>query len=103
MAQTADVLAGRELPVSDKNRAVFGKHIPGEFSNLPHKKGILSMARFTDPNSGTTSFSILLGNAPHLDGQYAVFGRVVEGMDILDRLQTLETKKEVRRRKGGRA
>lgn len=72
--------------------------MPGEFSNLRHQRGILSMARFNDPDSGTSSFSILLGDAPHLDKQYAVFGRVASGLEVLSKLEALETRKEVRLR-----
>lgn len=58
--------------------------IKGEFrQDVKHVRGIVSMARTSDPDSATTSFFLMLGDAPHLDGQYAAFGRVVEGMDVL--------------------
>ena len=55
---------------------------------------MLSMGKFEEPNSGTSSFSMLLGDAPFLDGRYTVFGRVVSGDEVLSRLETVETKKE---------
>ena len=57
-----------------------------EFNDLKHVKGIVSMARGDDPASATTSFFIVTGPAPSLDGKYTVFGRVVEGMDAVDRI-----------------
>jgi cyclophilin family peptidyl-prolyl cis-trans isomerase len=53
------------------------QRIPGEFSALSHERGVLSMARNDDPNSAETSFSFLLGRAPHLDRQYTIFGRAI--------------------------
>jgi cyclophilin family peptidyl-prolyl cis-trans isomerase len=62
--------------------------IKGEFSDtLKHRRGVLSMARADGkPDSATTSFSIMLGDAPHLDGQFTIFGKVVRGMDVVDKL-----------------
>jgi peptidyl-prolyl cis-trans isomerase B (cyclophilin B) len=58
--------------------------IKGEFrQDVKHVRGIVSMARTSDSDSATTSFFLMLGDAPHLDGQYAAFGRVVEGLDVL--------------------
>lgn len=65
-----------------------------EFNKTPHVKGILSMARYDDPDSAETSFFICLGNAPTLDEQYTVFGKVVEGMDVLDKFQKVEVDNE---------
>jgi cyclophilin family peptidyl-prolyl cis-trans isomerase len=59
--------------------------VKGEFRpEVKHVRGIVSMARGDDPNSAETSFFLVLGDAPHLDGQYSAFGRIVEGMDVLD-------------------
>jgi len=58
-----------------------------EFSDTPHVKGILSMARGDDPASATTSFFIVTGNASSLDGKYTVFGRVVDGMPVVDSIE----------------
>jgi cyclophilin family peptidyl-prolyl cis-trans isomerase len=61
------------------------KPLKGEFrSDVKHARGIVSMARTDDPDSATTSFFLMLGAAPHLDGQYSAFGRVIEGMEVLD-------------------
>ncbi|MFT3881851.1 MAG: DUF1553 domain-containing protein [Gemmatales bacterium] len=62
--------------------------LPGEFSKaLKHRRGVISMGRDDGkPDSATTSYSILLGDAPHLDGSYTIFGHVEAGMDVLERL-----------------
>jgi peptidylprolyl isomerase len=64
-----------------------GKNIPAEFSNTPHKRGILSMARAQDPNSADSQFFIVLKDSPFLDGQYTVFGRVISGMEFVDKIK----------------
>lgn len=67
-----------------------GYHIKGEFTSngvkndLKHDKGVLSMARAMDPNSAGSQFFIMHENSPHLDGQYAAFGKVIEGIDTVD-------------------
>lgn len=58
--------------------------IPDEPSKILHERGILSMARPTDPNSATTNFFILVDTAPSLDGSFAAFGRVTKGMEVVD-------------------
>lgn len=69
-----------------------GYHIPGEFSsngftnNLKHSRGVLSMARAGHPDSAGSQFFIMHANAPHLDGQYAAFGKLIEGEDVLDKI-----------------
>jgi cyclophilin family peptidyl-prolyl cis-trans isomerase len=76
----------REEPLTAEQKAAIHR-LPAEFSTVPHRRGSLSMARDNDdPNSGETSFSVLLGDAPHLDGKYTVFGEVVSGMDVLDEI-----------------
>lgn len=75
-----------------------GYKIEGEFTsngfanNLKHTKGVLSMARAQDPNSAGSQFFIMTGDAPHLDGQYAAFGKVISGMDIIEKVGNVETK-----------
>ncbi len=64
-----------------------GKNIPAEFSNTPHKRGILSMARAQNPNSADSQFFIVLQDSPFLDGQYTVFGRVISGMEFVDKIK----------------
>lgn len=65
-------------------------YLMGEFeangftNNIKHERGVISMARGDDYNSGTCQFFIVHEDSPHLDGQYAAFGRVIEGMDVID-------------------
>ena len=67
-----------------------GHTIPGEFTangfknDLKHTRGVLSMARTMDPNSAGSQFFIMHMDAPHLDGQYAAFGKVIEGIEVVD-------------------
>ena len=69
-----------------------GYSIKGEFSqnrfqnDLAHDRGVLSMARSMRPNSAGSQFFIMVDKAPHLDGSYAAFGKVIEGMDVVDRI-----------------
>ena len=74
-----------------------GYHIPGEFSSngfqndLKHTPGVLSMARSMMPDSAGSQFFIMHKTSPHLDGEYAAFGKVTEGMDVVDRIATCAT------------
>ena len=74
-----------------------GYSIKGEFrgngftNNLKHEPGVLSMARTMAPNSAGSQFFIMHKNSPHLDGQYAAFGRVIEGMDVVNEIATTAT------------
>ena len=74
-----------------------GHTIKGEFrangvvNNLRHERGVLSMARSMMPNSAGSQFFIMHKTSPHLDGQYAAFGRVIEGMDVVDRIASVKT------------
>lgn len=69
-----------------------GYTIRGEFSkngfknDLKHKRGVISMARSMLPNSAGSQFFIMHADAPHLDGQYAAFGQVIDGMDVIDKI-----------------
>lgn len=85
-AVQAGDLSSREGALTQKQRRYVGT-VPGEFSTTPHVKGTLSMARGDDPDSATTSFFICTAPAPSLDGTYTVFGRVVGGLDVLDRIE----------------
>ena len=73
------------------------KKIKGEFrangwnNPIKHARGVISMARAYDPNSASSQFFIMHENAPHLDGQYAAFGKVVEGMDVVDEIAASPT------------
>ena len=68
-----------------------GYRIDSEFSNMPHERGIVSMARSSDPNSAGSQFFIVLNDSKFLDNQYTVFGRVVNGMDAVDKIAALAT------------
>ena len=63
-----------------------GYTLPAEFSKIRHEPGIVSAARTADPNSAGSQFFIMVGTAPHLDGQYTVFGEVVSGMDVANEI-----------------
>ncbi len=74
-----------------------GYQIKGEFrangveNNLAHSRGVLSMARAMNPDSAGSQFFIMHQDSPHLDGQYAAFGSVTEGMDVVDRIAATKT------------
>jgi peptidyl-prolyl cis-trans isomerase B (cyclophilin B) len=60
--------------------------LKAEFNDVSHKRGVVSMARATDPNSASSQFFIVVKDAPNLDGQYSAFGEVVAGMDVADKI-----------------
>ncbi|MBR4029793.1 MAG: peptidylprolyl isomerase [Clostridia bacterium] len=74
-----------------------GYQIKGEFlangfkNDLKHTRGVLSMARAMDPNSAGSQFFIMHEDAPHLDGQYAAFGKVVKGIEVVDEIASVAT------------
>jgi len=74
-----------------------GYSIPGEFAMngfknpLRHTKGVLSMARAQHPDSAGSQFFIMHEDSPHLDGSYAAFGKVIEGLDVIDKIATVDT------------
>ena len=73
-------------------KKIVGEFIQNGFKNdLAHTKGVLSMARTSDPNSATSQFFICLGDVPYLDGQYAAFGKLVEGEETLDKIASVQT------------
>ena len=92
MAQTGDVKFGNSSS-SDFNLKMAGmggsdlQDLKQEFSNLPHDRGTLSMARSSDPNSANSQFFICFKPAPFLDKQYTVFGKVIEGMEFVDKIK----------------
>ena len=92
MAQTGDVKFGNSSNKDfDLRRAgMGGSDLPDlkeEFNDLPHERGTLSMARSQDPNSANSQFFICFKAAPFLDRQYTVFGKVIEGMDFVDKIK----------------
>jgi peptidyl-prolyl cis-trans isomerase B (cyclophilin B) len=92
MAQTGDVKFGNsESKDFDLRRAGMGgsdmPDLKQEFSSLPHDRGTLSMARSSDPDSANSQFFICFKPAPFLDRQYTVFGKVLEGMEFVDKIK----------------
>jgi len=89
MAQTGDVKFGNSTlnSFSLSKAGTGGSEYPdlkSEFSDIPHERGTLSMARSNDPNSANSQFFICFQSASHLDRQYTVFGKVIEGMEFVD-------------------
>ena len=92
MAQTGDVKFGNSSSKDfDLRRAgIGGSDLPDlnqEFNDLPHDRGTVSMARSSDPNSANSQFFICFEPAPYLDRNYTVFGKVVEGMEFVDKIK----------------
>ncbi len=92
MAQTGDVKFGNSATNDfDLKRAgMGGSDLPDlkeEFSDLPHQRGTLSMARSQDPNSANSQFFICFKESSFLDRQYTVFGKVIEGMELVDKIK----------------
>ena len=94
------VIAGFMIQGGDPLGSGFGgsdKTIKGEFklngveNNLSHERGVISMARSQMPNSASSQFFICHADATYLDGQYAAFGQVMEGLDVVDKIATVET------------
>ena len=92
MAQSGDVQFGNSNS-KDFNLSLAGTgssdlpDLKSEFSDIPHDRGILSAARSSDPNSANSQFFICFKPAPFLDRQYTVFGKVIEGMDLVDKIK----------------
>ena len=85
------VIQGGDPNTKSNDRSRHGTGGPGytlkaEFSKLPHKRGTLSMARAANPDSAGSQFFICVADAPFLDGEYTVFGEVVKGMDVVDKI-----------------
>ena len=91
MAQTGDVQHGNTTNNFNPGMAgTGGSNLPdleAEFSNVPHERGILSMARSQNPNSANSQFFICFDTHPHLDRQYTVFGKVISGMEFVDQIK----------------
>ena len=97
MIQGGDILS-RDGSKKNDGQGGPGWTVDAEFNKIQHKKGILSMARSSDPNSAGSQFFICHADAPHLDGKYTAFGEVIENLDIIDKIvnaptQYSETKK----------
>jgi peptidyl-prolyl cis-trans isomerase B (cyclophilin B) len=81
-------LSTRET-LAPEHAARMRRTIPDEPNLIRHERGIVSMARPDEPNMATTHFFILVGDAPHLDGTFAAFGRVTSGMDVVDTISKM--------------
>ena len=92
MAQSGDVKFGNSNS-KEFNLSLAGTggsdlpNLKAEFSDIPHVRGVLSAARSADPNSANSQFFICFQSAPHLDRQYTVFGKVIKGMEIIDKIK----------------
>ena len=92
MAQSGDVKFGNSNS-KDFNLSLAGTggsdmpDLKSEFSDIPHDRGVLSAARSSDPNSANSQFFICFQPAPHLDRQYTVFGKVIKGMEFIDKIK----------------
>jgi cyclophilin family peptidyl-prolyl cis-trans isomerase len=84
------LLYTRQPPLPDFRQQDIVRKLKPEFNKTPHVKGVLSMARGDAPDSAETSFFVCLGDATALDNEYTAFGRVVSGMEVLDRFQKAE-------------
>ena len=92
------VIQGGNLTTREKLTPELDKRmrrtIPDEPSQIKHERGILSMARPDEPNSASTHFFILVGAAPNLDGTFAAFGRVTQGMEVVDTINKMPVENE---------
>ena len=78
--------------VGDPGYSIKGEFTGNGFKNdLKHDRGVLSMARTMAPNSAGSQFFIMHQNSPHLDGQYAAFGKIIEGLDVVDKIASTRT------------
>jgi len=89
MIQGGDILTRNNNPADD-GTGNPGYSINAEFNDTPHTPGVVSTARSRDPNSAGSQFFIMHGTASHLDGQYTAFGKVVEGMDVVNAIAAVE-------------
>ena len=89
------VIQGGDPNTKGQDTSTYGMGGPGytvkaEFNDRQHVRGVLSMARSQDPDSAGSQFFIVVGTVPHLDGKYTVFGQVVKGMDVADKIVALK-------------
>lgn len=91
------MIQGGDPNSKDKPKETWGMgdrsqtRVPAEFNKLKHERGVISMARSSDPNSATSQFFICHAAAPFLDGQYTGFGKVVSGIEVVDKVCTVKT------------
>ena len=89
MIQGGDPLGNGMGGAKDKIKGEFRSN--GVKNDLKHERGVISMARAYDPNSASSQFFIMHKDAPHLDGQYAAFGKVVSGLEVVDEIASIPT------------
>ena len=89
MIQGGDPLGNGRGGSKEKRKGEFASN--GVPNDIRHVRGVLSMARSMNPNSASSQFFIMHKDAPHLDGQYAAFGKVVEGIDVVDEIASVDT------------
>ena len=82
--------AGKYFGIGDENNSETWT-VPAEFNEKPHKRGILSMARSQNPDSGGSQFFICVDNVPQLDNNYTVFGEVISGLEVIDKIVNSST------------
>ncbi|HLP42038.1 MAG TPA: peptidylprolyl isomerase [Fibrobacteria bacterium] len=90
------MIQGGDPNSKDKDRRLHGtggsgKNVKAEFSKTPHVRGIVSAARSANPDSASSQFFIVVADSPHLNGQYSAFGKVVSGMETVDKIVAEET------------
>ena len=102
------MIQGGDLNTKGENKSIYGQgghaakfhgigkeddpsswDIPAEFNDIKHTIGVLSMARTNNPNSAGSQFFICAGDASHLDAQYTVFGKVIEGLSVIDKIVSM--------------
>tara|TARA_B100000902_G_scaffold1033_1_gene1356 strand:- start:294 stop:905 length:612 start_codon:yes stop_codon:yes gene_type:complete len=81
--------AGKFFGIGDENDSSTWL-IPQEFNSIPHEKGVLSMARTNDPNSASSQFFVCHGDPSFLDNNYTVFGKVIQGLEVIDSIANVE-------------
>jgi len=86
-------LQTRKEPLDERQQG-YVRTLEPEFNATKHERGVLSMARGNEPASATTSFFIVLAPADSLDGKYTAFGRVVDGMDVIDKIEVAQREGE---------
>ena len=80
------------LPTDKQAKPIKGEFLSnGVYNDLEHKRGVISMARADDPDSASSQFFVMHKDAPHLDAQYAGFGKLTDGYDVLDAIASVKT------------
>jgi peptidyl-prolyl cis-trans isomerase B (cyclophilin B) len=88
------MIQGGDPNTKSDDRSTYGmggpeKRVKAEFNSTKHLRGVVSAARTQDPDSAGSQFFLMVKDSPHLDGQYSAYGRIVEGMDVVDKIVAL--------------